>query len=496
MKESRAVSHGADSTHAALADSTHAAFANSTHAARSANSTHAARGAGSMRGALLNWTNLLLVLLGLASLALYRHGLRFDKTRPLQIIPFIRIALMQCALYALAAWLVWRARRASHTSHATLVLVLVFAALFRLSVLFASPVLSDDIYRYIWDGRVQAAGINPYRYVPADDALGFLRDDRIYPNINRRDFAPTIYPPLAQAVFFLATRVSESVVWMKAVMVLFEAAALYALSVLLASFKLPRERVLLAAWHPLAVWEIAGSGHLDALVLAFVAFALVAHRKGRESLTGALLACAVLVKLFPLVLFPAFYRRRSWRLPLAFCAVLVLGYLPYLSVGARRVVGYLPGYAEEEGLQSGARFFLLQLARALPGGAHVPPAAYVVFALLVLSALAAWCVFAREAGEGDYVRRAALLAVVFTVLLSPHYSWYFVWLVPFLCFVRGAHLAPLLALTAACFMLYGTWLGDAPAQMLRLNLCIYLPPVLLLLGSYVRRGAETIEHST
>jgi hypothetical protein len=450
-----------------------------------------ARGADATQDAP-GWANLLLVALGLASLALYRYGLRFDKTRPLQIVQFIQIALAQCALYALAVWLVWRMRR---TSRSTLLLVVVFAALFRLSILFAPPMLSDDIYRYIWDGRVQSARINPYRYVPADDALKFLRDELIYPNINRRDFAPTIYPPLAQMIFFLTTRISESVVWMKALMILFEGAGLYALSALLASFKLPRGRVLLAAWHPLAVWEIAGSGHLDALVVAFVAFTLVAHARGRESLTGAMLAAATLVKLFPLVLFPAFYRRWSWRLPLTFCAVLAACYLPYVSVGARRVLGYLPGYAEEEGLQSGARFFLLQLARAFPGGAHVPRAAYVVFALLLLGATAAWCLFARGPDEQNrthrFVRRAALPATVFTLLLSPHYSWYFVWLVPFLCFVRAKHVAPLLWLTASSFMLYGTWLGDAPAQMLRLNLCIYLPPALLLLIFRGRRDAET-----
>jgi hypothetical protein len=189
---------------------------------------------------------------------------------------------------------------------------------------------------------------------------------------------------------------------------------------------------------------------------------------------------------------PAFYRCRSWRLPLAFCAVLAAGYLPYLSVGARRVAGYLPGYAAEEGLQSGARFFLLQLARNLPGGGSMPQAAYIIFSLLVLGAMAAWCVFARAPDERDYARRAALLAVAFTVLLSPHYSWYFVWLVPFLCFVRASHVAPLLYLTAASLMLYGTWLGDAPAQMLLLNLCIYLPPALLILISRVRRGTETL----
>jgi alpha-1,6-mannosyltransferase len=430
------------------------------------------------------WTNVPLIALGLASLALYVYGLGFDKTQKLQIVWFVKVALGQCALYALAAWLVWRGR----ARRSTLLVVVVFAALFRLSVLFAPPLLSDDIYRYVWDGRVQAAGINPYRYVPAGDALKSLRDADVYPNINRRDFAPTIYPPLAQMIFFLATRVSERVVWMKAVMVLFEAAGLCALAALLAAFKLPRQRVLLAAWHPLAVWEIASSGHLDALVICFVALALLARRRGRDNLTGVLLGAAVLVKLFPLVLLPAFYRRGSWRMPLVFCVTVGAGYLPYLSVGARRVLGYLPGYASEEGLQSGERFFLPQLARALFGETRGAVGAYMVFALVLSAALAAWCLFRRERDERDYARRAAVLASAFTVLLSPHYTWYFAWLVVFLCVVGARFVAPLVCLTTAAFMLYGTWLGDAPAEMLRLNIAIYLPPAVLLVLSYRRRA--------
>lgn len=450
-------------------------------------------GAASPRFTLQRWTNLLLIALGLASLALYWYGLNYHRTRPtFQIVPFLKIAFSQCALYALAAWLVWRAR----CSRSTLAVVLVFAALFRLSLLFAPPFLSDDIYRYIWDGRVQAAGLNPYRYIPADDALKFLRDETIYPKINRRDYAPTIYPPMAQMIFLLATRVSESVVWMKALMIMFEAVGLFALSALLASFKFPRQRVLLAAWHPLVVWEIAGSGHFDALVVAFIVLALLAHGRGRESLTGVLLASAVLVKLFPLVLFPAFYRRWSWRMPLAFLVTLAASYLPYLSVGARRVLGFLPTYVDEEGLQSGTRFFLLQLADSFLGEARVPRAAYIVFALLVLGSLAAWSLFKRDSNGRDYVWRAALLATTFTVLLSPHYSWYFAWLVPFLCFVPAKTFAPLLYLTTASFMLYGTWLGDKPTQMLWLNTSIYLPFALLLFLSWRRRTAETIDNLT
>ncbi|HEX8459732.1 MAG TPA: glycosyltransferase family 87 protein [Pyrinomonadaceae bacterium] len=437
------------------------------------------------------WSNLLLVALGLASLALYVGGLNFDKAHKLQIVWFVKLALVQCALYAASAWVVWRAPR----GRSTLALVFIFAALFRLSVLFAPPSLSDDVYRYVWDGRVQAAGVNPYAHVPSDDALAHLRDSDIYPNINRRDYAPTIYPPLAQIVFFLSTRVSEQVVWMKFVLVLFEAVGLFALSALLAAFGVPRQRVLVAAWHPLAVWEIAGSGHLDALVVCFVALALLARQRKRDGLTGALLASAVLAKLFPLVLLPAFYRRGGWRLPLAFGLTLAAGYLPYLSVGARRVVGFLPGYASEEGLHSGERFFLLQLARALFGESVMGVAAYTVFALAVMSALALWCLLKPEVDGRAYARRAALLAIVFTVLLSPHYTWYFAWLVVFLCVVSARWLAPLLCLTIASFMLYGTWLGDSRMEMLYLNSCIYLLPALLLIFSELqRRCAAAVDH--
>ena len=68
----------------------------------------------------------------------------------------------------------------------------------------APPLLSSDIYRYVWDGRVQRAGINPYRYLPDAPQLAFLRDPAVFPNINRAEYAPTIYPPTAEALFALA----------------------------------------------------------------------------------------------------------------------------------------------------------------------------------------------------------------------------------------------------------------------------------------------------
>ncbi len=289
-----------------------------------------------------------------------RHLQREDGiTSPqwLQQLPwFVAIALAQGAVYLIAVWLVLRDGPAPRS----LAVILVFAALLRLTILFAPPYLSDDIYRYVWDGRVQAAGVNPYRFVPADPALQGLRDGAVYQHINRRDYAHTIYPPLAQSIFLGITRVSESVTWMKTCMVGFEVVAIWLLLRLLVLLGLPAQRVLIYAWHPLTVWEFAGSGHVDAAAIALLAVALWARQRKFPALTGIVLAGATLVKLFPALLFPALYRRWDWKMPLAFLVTLAAGYVPYASLGTS-VFGFLPGYLQEEGLKTGWSIYLLNV---------------------------------------------------------------------------------------------------------------------------------------
>lgn len=412
-------------------------------------------------------TNLTLVLLGCALVFLYRCGLSVEGAGTSRIVWFIRLALAQGVLYFAAGWFVWRAR----PSRSTLVITIVFAALFRLSVLFAPPLLSDDVYRYIWDGRVQAAGINPYRYIPSDETLTRLRDDSIYPNINRRNFAPTMYPPLAEAIYLLSTRISESVTWMKATMIAFEAVTIWTLMVLLASFGLPRQRALIYAWHPLIIWEFAGSGHIDAAAIAFVSLALLARRLSLDAAAGAALACATLVKFFPAILFPALYRRWDWKMPVLFVLVIAIAYLPYLDVGFRGAFGYLPGYMAEEGMQSGERFFILAAVRKLLGEPNVPQGAFFIVAGLILLGIIGWAVFKQASAESGYVTRAFVLGAVFTISLSPRYAWYFTWLIPFLCFVP---FLPVFYVSAASFILYALWLGEAERR-LAIDLALYVP---------------------
>src|SRR5215213_3496311 len=245
-----------------------------------------------------------LLLLGCVSVVLYRAGVAASGVSGIRF--FMTVAFIQSAIYLLAAWIVIRTR----PSTSTLLIVIVLAVIFRLSIVFAPPYLSDDIYRYVWDGRVQAAGINPYRYIPAAPELAHLRDDAIYPRINRRDWAHTIYPPVAQFVFFLTTRISEHVTWMKLTMLGFEVVAIWAIAQLLMSLGQAPQRLLIYAWHPLVIWEFAGSGHVDAIAIAFIALAFLAWHRNKDFGSGFALACATLTKLFPIVLLPAVFKPR------------------------------------------------------------------------------------------------------------------------------------------------------------------------------------------
>jgi hypothetical protein len=264
---------------------------------------------------------------------------------------------------------------------------------------------------------------------------------------------------------------------MKAAMVGFEVIAIWAIIQLLLDFGLARQRILIYAWHPLAIWEIAGSGHFDALAIAFISLALLARRKRAEVLTGVVLACATCVKLFPAALFPALYTRGKWKMPLAFIASILLAYLPYLSVGPLGVLGFLPGYANERGMLSGDQFFLLAVARHFLN-VDLPTSAYLAFVIAVLGGLSLWMMHDQRSDDFRYLRNGLLIASVFMVLLAPHFAWYFTWLIPFLCFIPSI---PVLYLTLASFLLYLTWLNDPPNRVLLLKTLMFGPFLILML---------------
>jgi hypothetical protein len=418
-------------------------------------------------------TNSALALLGLFLLALCRQGVNEIHH---YVIGFGLVDMYQALGYLVAVWVILN----GPVNRWTVVIVIACALACRLVCLFSPPFLSSDIFRYVWDARVQAAGINPYRYIPADPHLAFLRDLDIYPHINRREYAHTIYPPGSQMLFLLISRMGASVRWMKAGMVGLESLTIWVLLKLLRAVGLRREQVLIYAWHPLVFWEVASSGHVDGVALPLIALALLFYVRHRPVATGVALAAATLIKLYPIALFPALYRRsewRDWRMPAVVASLVAAGYACYASVG-RHVLGFLPEYAKEEGLESGSRYFLLTLARHGLHRESLPTSAFYVFAALLLLGLALWASWTSEAGAGTAIRCAFVLATALMLLFSSHYPWYYLWLLPFVCLIPYV---PMLYFTTACFYLYTTSLANPGPAMYYMFEWLYATTALLAL---------------
>jgi alpha-1,6-mannosyltransferase len=427
-------------------------------------------------------TNAILTLLGLGLLA-------FTKELIVEFyhftIGFSGVAGWSVILFAAAAATVLTLP----TNRFTLPLVIGFGIAFRLVTLLPEPFMSSDIYRYAWDGIVQHAHISPYRYVPGDPALTFLRGPNrdLFDHINRRDYAHTIYPPVAQLLFYGITWVHASVTFMKLVMILFEGITVYALMELLQALGRQREEVLLYAWCPLLIWEIGSSGHLDSAAMAFIALALLSRFRQRPIATGIFLGIAILIKFYPLVLVPALWQRKDTKMPLMIVGLVAFSYACYASAG-RLVFGFLGGYVQEEGMQSGARYFPLQLMQRLPGLQRVPSALFLVGMLAALAALAFWSWKAsncypnqqraqfwlrlfRLPDRAAFLPGTLFLAFAMMLIFSPHYPWYLAWLIPFGVLLPNL---PIFTYALGLFYLSATPLGaGTPETQYRLNCFLY-----------------------
>lgn len=240
--------------------------------------------------------------------------------------------------------------------------IVLVAALLRLLALALPPTLSDDVHRYVWDGRVVLAGENPYRLAPADPDLEPLRavdDGALWRRLDHRE-VPTVYPPLALGTFATAAATPWPVPVLKALLAAADLAACGVLLALAGSLALSRGRTVWYAWNPLAVVETAGMGHVDGLAvgLALGAAWLVVRarragsgpsgegatpespRSARDparsrwaAAAGAVAGAGTLAKLAPALALPLWARgsRRPWWLLGGAALVLAAGFLPVLA---------------------------------------------------------------------------------------------------------------------------------------------------------------------
>ena len=327
--------------------------------------------------------------------------------------------LTMSTVYIFAVYYVLNHTQDAHSRRGLLAWTVIVAIALRVIFLFTPPVLSDDIYRYVWDGRIQKAGLNPYAYAPAAPQLEHLRDP-IYENINNKEL-PTIYPPMMQVVLLAVTALSESVFVMKAAFVLIDLALIGILVILLTAANLSPLRSLTYAWSPLTVVEIAGSGHNDILMMAFLMAAHAAIFLKKSTLSMCLVTLAGYGKLMAFALLPFFARCTR---PLTWLAILLTSLImlfPYRGVTPESFDGIF-AYSLRWRANDSLFHFLYALTGSLDTSKLI---AGVVVAVLIVSLL--------------YRRvpplRASYLTIGSILLLSPTvHPWYIMWLVPYLRF--------------------------------------------------------------
>jgi len=385
-----------------------------------------------------------------------------DSTFPLYLALYLAMSLPWLA----ASYIAVRdeSPRGSDTA-----LVLGVAAVLRAIFLVTEPVLSDDVFRYVWDGRVQHAGINPYLYAPDDPNLAPLREalPEVYAGINNKDI-PTLYPPLMQILFYGATSVSSSLLWMKAFFTLFDLALILALARLLAALGLGPLRALIYAWSPLPVVEIAASGHNDVAAVFFLVAALWAFERGRAPGSIALVTASGLAKLAGFALLPLFARfvrlRTFWAVPVA----TAIAVLPYASAGELAFRG-LREYALRWRGNDSLFHVLFLLTGSLSSAKNVVAA--------ILAALVLWLLWRKTPPV-----RSFFLTLGAILLLTPTvHPWYLLWVAPFLAvFPHPAWLFLQASVALSYHAFYLSAAGEPWQELLWIKLLEYGPFFLLL----------------
>jgi hypothetical protein len=356
-----------------------------------------------------------------------------------------------------------------------IVVGLGMAAVWHVLFLAQPPGSDDDVHRYVWDGRVQRLGYNPYVVVPNDPALAGLHTDETRTLNNA--YLPSPYPAGAQLFFRAVTAVHESVFAFKVAFVTCAWAIVFLLLDILRRAGQGEHWVLAYAWHPLLAIEVAGSGHIDIVgaLLLLVSFAALGRRW--RSLAAVAFALAVSVKLLPIVLLPLYWKRIRVRDGALAAAVFALMYVPFIvPMHGRIPVGSLSTYFHSFRFNDPV-FAMLERA--------VSPELAVGIAALVGFLIAMWMrrssarlertsttyegtgALGQAQGGLSAVQRAQratsseMLAETFawpmaaSLLCAPVvYPWYLLWLLPFL---RSRSTLPILIWTMSILPTYCIW---------------------------------------
>jgi hypothetical protein len=356
--------------------------------------------------------------------------------------PFVSAAVLWwvlwCAYLPAVFWVARTPPVDARGDRWALLWIFLLAILYRVVLLPGDPDLSSDFYRYLWDGRVFSAGVNPYALPPTSPALAAFRFDDLHRHLNRPDVIG-VYPPLSQWVFSILAKLRPDSLGLKLTFLGFEALGVAALLALLRREGRPFAQSVVYLWNPLVVIESTRGGHSDALMLPFLLLALLFRRDGRRAAAGVALGLATLARLYPMVILPALMQRAppgrrgifgfEARLPAAFLLTVLAGYAPFLAMQGG-LWGHLPtrlGADYEEfnaAIRTALRYLLAWMAgvddpwRYARAAGRILAAGYLLFALRVLH---------RGEASGGVVRRAAALLGGWLLIVMPAVEPWYAW---------------------------------------------------------------------
>jgi len=312
-----------------------------------------------------------------------------------------------------------------------LLLAVLLGIALRFSMVTQRPFISDDIYRYYWDGRVAASGINPYRYAPRDPALDQLRDAN--GRLVNHPHMHTLYPPLAQAFFLACYRIWPGLAGIKAGLILIDSALILCLAWLLRLLKRPTRYVLLYALNPLPIIEVGHSGHLDPLGSVLLLLAVIWAVKRRWTWAGIACGLSAAGKVAGGIAAFFFLVRKRWKAAALAALVFLLTLIPFLGAGAR-VLNGIRTYSDKmyfntplfPGMEFGFRG--LAVAAGVPQDMIYDVARRLA---LAVSGVALLAVLALQAWWRRPLLHAVRTGLGALLVLGPVlYPWYAIWILP------------------------------------------------------------------
>jgi hypothetical protein len=371
------------------------------------------------------------------------------------------------------------------------VIGLILAAVWNIAFLRQPAGVDDDVHRYVWDGRLQRLGYNPYLVVPSDPAVKALHTPETS-NLNNPDL-PSPYPAGAQLFFRAVTDIHESTFAVKVAFVICEFAIVFVLLDVLRFTGQGAHLVLAFAWNPLLAIEVAGSGHIDivgALLLVVSAAALV--RRWRATAAVAL-GLAIAVKFLPVVLLPLYWKRVRIRDAALAAALVGLLYVPFLNHG-RIPLGSLGTYVNSFRFNGPVFAALVRVA---------PPQVLTGLAVFVGLETSTWlriksAVSGSSPDQFDWSQFAWPMAA--SLLCAPVvFPWYLLWLLPFL---TSSSTLLIVVWSVSIIPTYVMWhlptlgrpWGTLPGWVMLLEYgCVAMTAAIILLRRFTRPAAPPVQ---